>query len=481
MHRLLANQLKRIGIESDVPTVDHHAWTSLLDRVSQAYQQSDQDQYLLERSLSLSSKEMRDLHDALAEERDSIATVLCALDEGVCAISADETIQFINPRARSILRIDADREVVNERLDALVDVRLHDGTPFSCRAASGLSSHATQEIDRRLFVRGFEDEVITWSVDPLRVGADDWVLTLRDITDRKRLETEREELNSRLLDLSRQAGMAEVASNVLHNVGNVLNSVNVSATVAVDVVRDTKAGRLQRVADLIRGRDDSPESADHPANDAMIADYLTELDTELARERDTLIDELTNLRKSTDLIRDIVATQQSYAKVTGTREQLDVTDLIDEATRIVSIGLERHGVRVDRDTSASVAVCSERHQVLQILVNLISNAKQAVESLPETRREISIRVRTQTSNARVCIDVIDHGVGISHEDLTRIFTYGFTTRADGHGFGLHGAAIAAKTLDGSLHARSPGPGQGATFTLELPIADAAPASHSEAA
>ena len=55
--------------------------------------------------------------------------------------------------------------------------------------------------------------------------------------------------------------------------------------------------------------------------------------------------------------------------------------------------------------------------------------------------------------------------------LGRIFTLGFTTRKDGHGFGLHSAALAAAEMGGSLVAESDGLGQGATFTLELPMAE----------
>jgi signal transduction histidine kinase len=73
----------------------------------------------------------------------------------------------------------------------------------------------------------------------------------------------------------------------------------------------------------------------------------------------------------------------------------------------------------------------------------------------------------------VAIIVRDNGVGILPENLTRIFGHGFTTKKDGHGFGLHSGALAAKQMNGALSVQSAGPGKGAAFTLELPIAPSA--------
>jgi signal transduction histidine kinase len=86
-----------------------------------------------------------------------------------------------------------------------------------------------------------------------------------------------------------------------------------------------------------------------------------------------------------------------------------------------------------------------------------------------------VTLRVASGEGRVRVSVIDNGVGIPAENLTRIFNQGFTTRKDGHGFGLHSGALAARELGGSLHVHSDGAGQGASFTLELPLAGAAPA------
>ena len=113
------------------------------------------------------------------------------------------------------------------------------------------------------------------------------------------------------------------------------------------------------------------------------------------------------------------------------------------------------------------AVLADKHKVLQILVNLLRNAKHALEEGGGGDKRLKLRVGIN-GERRVKISVSDNGVGIAPEHLSRIFEHGFTTRKEGHGFGLHSGALAAREMGGSLGAHSAGPGQGATFTLEFP-------------
>jgi len=159
--------------------------------------------------------------------------------------------------------------------------------------------------------------------------------------------------------------------------------------------------------------------------------------------------------------------QQSLARVAGVMTDVEVGELLEDALKINQAGLNRHHVKVVRDFDPKILFTTDRHKVLQILINLISNAKYAVDGAPDGKREIVLRVRTQDET--ICIEVIDNGVGIDPQNLTRIFSYGFTTKKDGHGFGLHSAALAAKELGGRIEVRSEGLGKGATFALTLPV------------
>jgi signal transduction histidine kinase len=129
--------------------------------------------------------------------------------------------------------------------------------------------------------------------------------------------------------------------------------------------------------------------------------------------------------------------------------------------------LQRHEVEVLREFDDVPPINTEKHKVLQILVNLVRNAKYACDE--SGREEKLITLRIARCDDQVRISVVDSGIGIPPENLTRIFNHGFTTRKDGHGFGLHSAVLAAAELGGSLSAHSDGLGHGAIFTLELPL------------
>ncbi|HVS53909.1 MAG TPA: PAS domain-containing protein [Opitutaceae bacterium] len=292
----------------------------------------------------------------------------------------------------------------------------------------------------------------------------------KDVTKKKETEQALEKAHKDLVGASRIAGMAEVATGVLHNVGNVLNSLNVSASVIATGLRQSKADSLVKLAallrehqaDLARFLTDDPKGRRVPEFLAAIAQHTLE-------ERERLQQEVVALQKNVDHIKEIVAMQQAYATMVGVIEPLDPVMLMDDALRMNVSALQRHDVRVVRDFQFVSAVLGERAKVLQILVNLVSNAKYACDKQGAADKVITLRIAAVDGD-RAHLSVEDNGIGIPPENLTRIFQHGFTTRVDGHGFGLHSSANAAREMNGSLVARSPGVGRGASFTLELPIA-----------
>ena len=290
----------------------------------------------------------------------------------------------------------------------------------------------------------------------------------RDITALKRAEDELKQKSKELIDASRLAGMAEVATGVLHNVGNVLNSVNVAATLVSDMVRRSKAVNLARLAAMLKDHgQDLSVFLTQDEKGKQIPSYLEQLGKHLADEQQALLRELDEMRKSVDHIRDIVATQQGYAKVGGTIEPIVASDLVEMALRMQLTALTRHDVMVNRQYSPVPTVLAEKHKVLQILNNLIRNAKQAMEANLDGKKHLTIRI-APNGQGGVSVQVQDNGMGIAPDNLKRIFAHGFTTRQGGHGFGLHSSALAAKEMGGALTVHSEGLGKGATFSLELP-------------
>jgi len=289
-----------------------------------------------------------------------------------------------------------------------------------------------------------------------------------DITERKHAEAALERAHQELVEVSRHAGMAEVATSVLHNVGNVLNSVNISATLVADGIRKSKSGNLARVVALLEGH--AADLGAFMTNDPQgrnLLGYLRQLSERLAAEQTATMAEIDSLRQNIDHIKDIVAMQQSYANVSGVTETVQITDLIEDTLRMNAESLSHHDVRVVRDFAEVKPLTVVKHKVLQILVNLVRNAKQACDASQRPDKILTLQVFN--GDGTVKIAVADNGVGIPPENLTSIFNHGFTTKKGGHGFGLHSSANAAREMGGSLGVRSGGSGQGAVFTLELPI------------
>jgi len=276
------------------------------------------------------------------------------------------------------------------------------------------------------------------------------------------------EAQSRLLQASHRAGMAEVATGVLHNVGNVLNSVNVSITLARQKIRDSEVSSLVRVADLLEKHPhDIGAFLTEDPKGKVIPRFLIQIARHLDASCSTIVDELDHCTRNVSHIKEIVSVQQNYASASGLVENVAPEQLVEDALQINMAALERRHVHVVRAYKAVPNLLVDKHKALQILVNLVSNARYALDNSSEPRKELTVAI--YNGDGRVKIAVVDNGVGISPDNLTRVFAHGFTTRKDGHGFGLHSGAIAAREMGGLLRASSEGPNCGATFTLELPI------------
>ena len=277
------------------------------------------------------------------------------------------------------------------------------------------------------------------------------------------------EAQGTLVELSRSAGMAEVATGVLHNVGNVLNSVNVSCNLLMEGLRESRMGQVARVAELMadppggigRYLSEDPRGRQIPA-------YLAGLASALDEERARMFAETRTLHDRIDHIKEIVAMQQTYGRVIGVLELLPPAQLMEDALKLNAEAVARHGIEIQREYAAVPDIRVDKHKVLQILLNLINNAKHACAELAQPGRVITLRIG-RSAVGLLRMEVADNGVGIDPENLRRVFQHGFTTRRDGHGFGLHSGALVARELGGSLHAASRGAGMGATFTLELPF------------
>jgi PAS domain S-box-containing protein len=291
----------------------------------------------------------------------------------------------------------------------------------------------------------------------------------RNVTARKEAEARLGEVYRTLVDVSRQAGMAEIATGVLHNVGNTLNSVNVSTTLVLDKLRQSRLPGLARLAGLLQERStDLSSFLTQDPQGKLLPSYISALSEQLQHEHTSVAKEMRSLSDSIEHIKSVISMQQKYARTAGTLEEISLPQLIDEALRLHAVSFERLGIRIERDYVSAAPLILDRHRLLQILVNLLSNARDALISSGNPDKRLTIGVRPAPEGGHVLLQVTDTGVGIAPENAKRMFTQGFTTKKEGHGFGLHISALAAMEMKGRLTCSSPGPGQGATFTLELP-------------
>jgi signal transduction histidine kinase len=293
-----------------------------------------------------------------------------------------------------------------------------------------------------------------------------------EVQAKERARAELAQAQQHLMELSRRSGMAEVATGVLHNVGNVLNSVNVGASVISEKMRNSRLDNLAAAVKLLEEHTHNfGEFIEKDEKGQLLLPNLAKLASHLQAERHQVLLEVEALTTHVDHIKEIVSTQQDYAKMSALIEMIYLPKLVEDAYRMVEPNFKRHHVKFRAEFEDVPSVPAARHKVLDILVNLLSNAQHAVIEHNGAQRQVFVSVKRQ-GNDRVRVSVKDTGIGLSPENLTRIFAHGFTTKREGHGFGLHSGALAARQMNGSLRAESEGIGHGATFVLELPVLEA---------
>ena len=290
---------------------------------------------------------------------------------------------------------------------------------------------------------------------------------LKDLV--KERTKELEATHRKLVETARKVGMAEVATGVLHNVGNALNSVGVTTASMNKIIRESRTPYLSNLVKMLEEHEnDIGAFITKDERGKRLPAFIAELSGNLTKEREYLLEAVDKLRGHVQHISDIVNLQQSFGKLSGLSEPVLISELLEDAVRINSEALIRHDIKVKRKYLHLPPVMLDRSKVLQIMTNLTSNAKYALLKNGQDNKILTLRLR-EPENGVIRIEVSDNGIGIAEDKLIRIFSYGFTTRKEGHGFGLHSGSLAAKEMKGSLTAHSDGPGKGATFTLELPF------------
>ncbi|QDU55257.1 ATP-binding protein [Aeoliella mucimassa] len=297
-----------------------------------------------------------------------------------------------------------------------------------------------------------------------------------EVSERRRAELELERVHREFVEAARYAGMAEIASGVLHNVGNVLNSVNVSANTIFQRLKTSKRKQLKRLVDLFNEHsDDLGEFLKNDERGKQIPKFLDKLAESLETEDNVMMIESSSLTSNIEHIKAIIATQQSYAGTSGLVEPMNINELLEDVIKLNASSFDRHQIQIVRDFGELSELLVDKQRLLQIVINLVKNAKESL--LEQSDNERVLRLTTLTKDDRLLVQISDTGVGIEPHNLTKVFSHGFSTKSGGHGFGLHSCANAAATMEGELTVESEGHMKGATFTLSLPCKPVVVASH----
>lgn len=396
-----------------------------------------------------------------SEER--LRIILDTIHAGIVLVDI-ETHRIIDVNTAAV-------KMIGLRKDKIIGSVCH---KFICPAEKGKCpiTDLSQKVDnseRALLTSNGQEIPILKTVAVIALDGRDCLLeSFVDLTKQKDAEQALKETHQRLIQASHKAGMAEVATNVLHNVGNVLNSINISTQFAYETLLNSKAENLKKVAELVSAHtNDLDQFLTQDERGKHIPLYLNEVAGIIVNEQETIIEKLRTLAKNVEHVKHIIKAQQEYTRAGGVEQLTSINEVIEDAIEINRADLRKDEVDITLELAEMPDVYMDKQSVLQILVNLITNARHALSENDSQKKSLTIRC-LRHEKERLRIEVADNGIGIIKTNLTKIFRFGFTTKRHGNGFGLHSGALAAGELGGKLMAHSDGPGQGATFILELP-------------
>jgi signal transduction histidine kinase len=282
-------------------------------------------------------------------------------------------------------------------------------------------------------------------------------------------EQERQQLQEHLARMTGRAAMADTATGVLHNLGNVLNSVNTSLALARDHLAALPADALRKSCDLLeQNHQDLPGFLTSHAKGQKLPVFLQEIAKRLCATEAGLQEEMARLNEKVEAMREVISAQQRYASHHEHLEELDLQQLVEDALVLNATSIGRHEIKVVRLFRPLPSIMANKAELLQILINLYQNAKDAMAAAQLEERVL--RIELSQDDTGVLLQVTDNGMGIPAGQLTRLFEFGYTTKARGHGFGLHSSARFMEKMGGCIWASSPGEGCGATFSLWFPSA-----------
>ncbi|QDP72681.1 PAS domain S-box protein [Legionella israelensis] len=460
IHKLLKRQMKNLELNFDTRPENNEKWHEFIARVNKAYIDADQEHYLNERSIDISSRELMALNQKL-ENAQRIAKMGYWYYEG----NNDYTVW--SKELFSLFNLNPNEKPPSYK-EFLVLVHEEDRKELKDKVEKALTEGKDYECEIR--VKNTDGQYRWYRTIAQSQGNQQISGVVIDIHKDKMAEEKIKELSNQLVDTARRAGMAEVASSVLHNIGNVLNSSNIS----IDQLKTSHSGACYQkffkiIEMLSEHMDDLPDYLTRDSKGQLIPKYLSSLSQMLIEEEQKNQAEINNLVNDLNHINEIVSLQKSVSGLSSINEKVYIPDVIESALNMTMSSCKDESIKIYKKFNECPLIFTDKSKLLQIIVNLIQNAKDAVlQNNNASVKEIKL-VLNKCKDNKVQIKVIDNGIGIEADNIKRIFAFGFTTKPQGHGFGLHSSALSAQEMGGALRAESTGYGKGAHFILTLPM------------
>lgn len=467
IHPALIKQLKKGNFNKDECPSDLEAWRNFLNKISRFYYDSEQERYLLERSMEISSREMHELYDKL-----EIAQNLAKI--GYWYYHRDENRIIWSAKIYEIFGLDSQTEVPEynvimqsiheedrKKLDILINEAFAEGKDYEMEFRI---KKFNNDETRWLYVKG------TPNLNKIDLHQKIKSLTgfVMDITDRKAAEYEMKAMNQKLFATARYAGMSEVATSILHNVGNVMNSVNINLSLIKENLEKINLEKLIIVSQMIKDNAHNNRYFVDDHKGKIIPDYISSSSKNLLNIFNVISEEVKSLDVNLSHIKDIVIMQKDLSGVSGIKEFLTIPEIIETAINICFVDASHGDIKINKIYETNESFLVDKTKLLQVVVNLLRNAKDALNLSKILNKKIDIIIK-KTDQHQVRITIKDNGMGIDPENLIRIFSFGYTTKKSGHGFGLHSSAIAIHEMDGEINVKSDGLGKGAEFNIFIPI------------
>lgn len=274
---------------------------------------------------------------------------------------------------------------------------------------------------------------------------------------------------STLIETSRSAGIAEITTSILHNVGNVLNSINISIALLTEHIKQPYIDQLPKILTLLEeNQDDLTNYLKNDEKGKLFFPYFRKLTEHLEQQREGLQSELERLNSNLEHVNQVIAIQQSSGNLgANLLEKIRLEELLEDVIILFSNRMRRLNINLERQYGEVPLFLSAKTKIQQVVINCLKNAIEALSSSDVVEKRLIIKMGFINQNS-ICVEITDNGVGIKKEHLKKLFSFGFTTKTEGHGYGLHNSVLIAKELGGDLRAVSGGVNQGATFIFEIP-------------